>query len=257
MPQTLILNLKICVLAACVALSGCATALSDETELAVVMPSRSTSASEVTSAIQELIKTYPVCVIVRPLRLVGRPSVDFDRAEGARYEDAEEELDALVRLGYLTKTALPDLGKRVFRFDRTERGKDTNVIQSGSFCLPAERVLVSVTNIRREAKADSFGTGYLIVDFTHTLDPQSVWAQEPALAKLMPGDWVAFQPGPIEGRALLSRVWMRSEHSLKGAPHSGVLWAVSWDAVHNRWEGGRWGAVSLKLWRPAVSEPVK
>jgi hypothetical protein len=241
--QTPIHSLKSCVFAACVALGGCATPISDETDFAVVTPSRSTSISEVTSAIQELIRTYPVCTIVPPLKLVGRPAVDFERAEGARFEDAEAQLDALVRLGYLTKTALPDLGKRVFKFDRTERGKDPNSIEYARFCLPAERALVSVTNVKREASITGSGTE-LVVNFTHVLDPNSIWAQEPALVNLMPGDWVAFQPGPIEGRVRLSRVWMRSEHPLKGAPHSGALWAVSWDGVHNRWEGGRWGALS-------------
>ncbi len=170
---------------------------------------------------------------------------------GSSYNDAEPVLDVLVRLGYLTKTALPDLGNTVFRFDRTERGKDTNIIGTDRVCLPAERVLVSVTNVERATKDTGvFWGGYLVVDFTHRLDPQSIWAQEPGLVKLVHGNHPALLPGPIKGRALLSRVWMRSEHPLEGAPHSGALWAVSYDPVHNRWERGRWGSVNLELWRP-------
>jgi hypothetical protein len=236
----LIGSLKRCVFAACVALWGCAGPIRDETDFAVVMPSRSTSNSEITNAIQELIKTYPVCVSLRPLRMVGRPGVSF---ESPRDDDAMADLDILVHLGYLTKTASPDPDKHGFKFDFTERGKDKNIIESNHFCLPAERVLVSVTNIERAAHVTA-----LAVDFTHRLDPKSIWAQEPALVKLMAGDRAVLQPGPIKGRALLSRVWVRGEHSLQGAPDSGALWAVSWDPVHNRFEGGRWGAVSLNLW---------
>jgi hypothetical protein len=249
----LIGSLKSCVLAACVALYGCATPIDDVTEFAVVIPSRSTSNSEVSSAIQELIRTYPVCPIVRPLRLVGLPSVNLDPLSkvGSSYNDAEPVLDVLVRLGYLTKTALPELGNTVFKFERTERGKDTDIIGTDRVCLPAERVLVSVTNVERATKDTGVDWGgYLVVDFTHRLDPQSIWAQEPGLVKLVHGNHPALRPGPIEGRALLSRAWMRSEHPLEGAPHSGALWAVSYDPVHNRWEGGRWGSVNLELWRP-------
>jgi hypothetical protein len=239
-------SLKRCVLAGCVALSSCAMPIDDATDLAVVMPSRSTSSAEIAGAIQELIKTDPICARIPGLRLVGRP-VDFDRVEGA-----QEDLDLLVDLGYLTKTAAPDRGKRGFKYERTERGQDTHILGASGFCLPAERVLVSVTHVERKRNAPGYlgPDGYLIVDFTHTLDPNSIWAHEPALAKLMAGNQAVLLPGPLEGRALLSRVWLRSEHPLKGAPHSGALWAVSYDPVHNRWEGGRWGALTLKVWRP-------
>jgi hypothetical protein len=262
----LIGSLKSCVFAACVAFSGYATALvDDETELIAVMPAPSTSSEEIASAIQDLIKTYPVCSRLRALRLVGKPAMNFDpSAAKVPFEgDAEADLDVLVRLGYLTKTAFPDLGKRMLKYDRTERGQDTNIIGTTDFCLPAERVLVSVTSVEREIDTDTGGlpllgpesrataarSGHLVVKFTHTADPNSIWTQEPALIKLVAGDRAVLLPGPAEGRALLSRVWIRGEHPLEGAPDSGVLWALSWDSVHNRFEGGRWGGISLSLWK--------
>jgi hypothetical protein len=263
MSQMLIGNLKSCVLATYVALSGCATPLvDDDTELITVMPAPSTSSAEIASAIQDLIKTYPVCARLRALRLVGRPAVDFDALAGkvTLEDNAEAELDVLVRLGYLTKTAFPDVGKRVFKYDRTERGQDTNIIGTAGFCLPAERVLVSVTNVEREidtggvpmlrpaSRATAARHGHLVVEFTHSLDPNSIWAREPAVLKLVAGDRAVLLPGAVAGRALLSRAWVRSEHPLKGAPDSGVLWALSWDGVHNRFEGGRWRGITLSWW---------
>jgi hypothetical protein len=246
-------HLQSCIFVACLALSGCATPIDDQTDLVVAMPARSTSNAEVASAVQELIKTYPVCVTVRPLRLIGRPAVNFNApgSPARHYEDPEEKLDVLVRLGYVEKTAVPDGGEPAFRYALTDRGKDPNIINRDVFCLPAERLLISVTNIERWRKTNAFGQdGYLVVDFTHELDPKSVWTQDAALVKLMGGKRTELLPGPIKGRALLSRVWMRSEHPLKGAPHTGALWAVSYDPVHNRWEGGRWGAVTLETWKP-------
>jgi hypothetical protein len=260
----LIGHLKSCVVAACLALAGCSAPLvTDKTEFTAVMPSPSTSSAEIASAIQELIKTYPVCSRLPALRLVGRPAVNFDPRSGKvpLEGDAEADLDVLVRLGYLAKTAFPDLGERVFSYDRTERGQDTNIIGTNGFCLPAERVLVSVTSVEREidtrglpelgpvSRTEAARYGHLVVKFTHTADPNSIWAQEPALIKLVAGHRAVLPPGPAEGRALLSRVWIRGEHPLQGAPDSGVLWALSWDGVHNRFEGGRWGGLTLGLWQ--------
>lgn len=226
-----------------VALGGCATPIDDGTDVVVVMPSRSTTSEEIAGAVQALIQTYPVCVPLRSRRLVGRPAVNLNphSREMSRYEDAEAELDVLVRLGYLTKTALPEQGQRVFKFDRTDRGQDLNIVGSDRFCLPAERLLVAVTKVEREE-------GRLVVAFTQALDPESLWAQQPELVTLFAGDRAVLLAGASEGRAVLSRVWVRGEHPLQGAPHSGALWAVSYDAVHNRWEGGRWGAVTMRLW---------
>jgi hypothetical protein len=259
MSQMLIGTLKSCVFAACIALSGCAMPLvDDETEFAAVMPAPSTSSAEIASAIQDLIKTYPVCSRLRALRLVGRPAAKLD--PHAFDGNAEADLDVLVRLGYLTKTAFPDLGKLVLKYDRTERGQDTNIIGPNGFCFPADRVLVSVTSVEREidthglpavgpvSRASAARFGHLVVKFTHTADPNSIWAREPGLIKLVAGRRAVLLPGPAEGRALLSRVWIRGEHPLKGAPDSGALWALSRDRVHNRFEGGRWGGITLHLW---------
>lgn len=86
MSRELIGALKRCALAACVALSGCATPLvDDQTEAIAGMPAPSTSNAEIASAIQDLIKTYPVCSPLRALRLVGRSAINFDPdASGAR-----------------------------------------------------------------------------------------------------------------------------------------------------------------------------
>lgn len=255
-------SLKSCILAACVALAACTAPLIDDaTEMSVLMPGPSTSSEEIASAIRDLIKTYPVCRRLHALRLVGR-AVNFDRARGAAIEGTEEDLDALVRLGYLTKTALPESGERVFKYDRTERGQDTNIIGTSGLCFPADRVLVAVTSVERELNATrrpSLGDpvspeaaardGYLLVKFTHAADPKSAWVQEPDLVKLVGGNRAALLPGPAEGSARLSRVWIRAEHPLKGAPESGALWALSWDAVHNRYENGRWGGMYMSLWK--------
>ncbi|GFE84923.1 hypothetical protein GCM10011487_69230 [Steroidobacter agaridevorans] len=238
-------SLKRCVFAACVALAGCTTPLVDDgTDFIAVTPAPSTTRAEIASAIQDLIKTYPVCYPLRALRLVGQRAANFDPNAGkVRYDDAEADLDVLVRLGYLTKTAFPELGEHVFKYDRTERGQDEDIIGTSGFCLPAERVLVSVTSIERE-----MDSGRLAVKFTHAADPNSMWVQEPALIKLVGGNRAVLLSGPAEGSARLSRVWIRSEHPLKGAPDSGALWALSWDAVHHRYEGGRWGGVYLRFW---------
>jgi hypothetical protein len=248
MSQMPIGRLKSCVFAACIVLAGSATALgADETEFIVGMPAPSTSRAEIASAIQDLIKTYPVCSRLRALRLVGQPALNFDpNAAKVRYDDAEADLDVLVRLGYLTKTAFPELGKHVFKYDRTERGQDENIIGTSGFCFPAERVLMSVTSVERQGDTETAARpGHLVVKFTHAADPNSIWMQEPGLIDLVAGNPAKVMPGPIQGRAQLSRVWIRGEHPLQGAPESGVLWALSWDPVHNRYEDGRWGGIVL------------
>lgn len=258
MSRALIGALKRCALVACVALSGCATPLvDDQTEAIAVMPAPSTSIAEIASAIQDLIKTYPVCSPLRALRLVGRSAINFDPDAMKVPDDAEADLDVLVRLGYLTKTAFPELGERFFKYERTELGQDQEVIGNSGFCFPAERVLVSVTSVEREnetgewplvgpmTRASGARSGHLVVTFTHTADPNSIWAKEPALIDLVAGTGAAVSPVLAEGRALLSRVWIRNEHPLKGAPDSGELWALSWDPVHHRYEGGRWGAITF------------
>lgn len=244
------------VIAAAACTGGCATPVDHDTQLIVVPPSRSTTETEITAAIQDLISTYPVCVRVPLFRTVDVRPVDLDPAKlKLNEEDDEEAFDVMVRLGYMTKTPRPDLGGRVFEFKRTPLGSDAKnlgpgdsaapaSLGSGGFCMPAERKLVRITNIDHRAEvADS---EYWIVDFIHTEDPASVWAQNPDLRRLAGGEQGQTAPRPLVGRVLMSRVWIRDNHPLKNAPDSGALWAPQYDYIHNRWIDIRWGAVNLR-----------
>ena len=136
----------------------------------------------------------------------------------------------------------------VLQIDSPNGGDSTTSATLGSsgFCMPAERKLVQTKNIEHQAEvADS---RYLIVDFIHTEDPTSVWAQNPDLRRLAGGEHGQIPPGPLVGRVLMSRVWLRDKHPLKGAPDSGALWAPQYDHVHNRWIDVRWGGVNLRPW---------
>lgn len=252
-------SLHACILIAAVACSSsCATPVDDETTLIVVHPSVSTTETEITAAIQDLISTYPVCVRVRQFRTVDVGPVNLDPAKlKLGEEDAENAFDVMVRLGYMTKAPRPDLGSRVFEFKRTQLGLDaadlgpgeaipSATLGSGGFCMPASRKLVQIKNIEYQAEvADS---RYLIVDFIHAEDPASVWAQNPDLRRLTGGEHGQIPSGHLVGRVLMSRVWMRDKHPLKGAPDSGALWAPSYDHIHDRWIDIRWGGVNLRPW---------
>ena len=246
---------------ACIAIAATACSSSpvdDDTPYMVVPPSPSTPKSEIRAAIEDLISTYPVCIRVPLFRAVDVRPLNLDPPRlGLNDEDAELAFDVMVRLGYMTKVPRPDLGDRVFEFKRTQLGDDagelrageaTNsaIIGSGGFCVPARRKLVEIKNIEDNAKiADS---RYLIVDFIHTEDPASVWAQNPDLRQLAGGEHGQVPSGPLVGRVLLQRVWLRDKHPLQGAPDSGALWAPNYDYVHNRWTDIRWGGVNLRPW---------
>lgn len=246
------------VIAAAACTSSCATPVDDETSLIVVHPSRSTTETEITTAIQDLISTYPVCVRVPLFRTVDVRPVNLDPAKlKLDEEDAENAFDVMVRLGYMMKAPRPDLGNHVFEFKRTQLGMDAAKLRPGEsipsatlgrggFCMPAGRKLVQIKNIEYQAEvADS---RYLIVDFIHTEDAASVWAQNPDLRRLTGGEHGQVPPGPLVGRVLVSRVWMRDKHPLKDAPDSGALWAPSYDHIHDRWIDIRWGGVTLRPW---------
>ena len=251
--------LQACLVIAAAAYScGCATPVDNETRIVTVVPSPSTTEAEITAAIRDLISTYPVCIHVPLFRNVDARPVNLDPAKlRLGEEDAETGFNVMVRLGYLTKTPRPDLGARVFEFKRTQLGTDaanlragestdSAIVGSGGFCIPARRQLVQVTNIDQQAKvADS---GYWIVDFIHTEDPESVWAQNPDLRQMTGGEHGQVPPGPLNGRVLLQRVWLRDTHPLKGAPNSGALWAPDFDHIHGRWNDVRWGGVNLRPW---------
>jgi hypothetical protein len=243
------------VIAAAACNSSCATRVDGDTLAMVVKPSSSTTETEIASAIQDLISTYPVCVRVPLFRTVDVGPVNLDPAElKLGEEDAEDAFDAMVRLGYMTKAPRPDLGKRVFEFKRTQLGSDaanrgsgestsSTILGSGGFCMPAGRKLVRIEKIGHPPEPDST---YVIVDFIHTEDPASVWAQNPDLRQLAGGEHGRIAPRPLVGRVLMSRVWLRDKHPLKGAPDSGALWAPDYDRIHNRWIDLRWGAVYLR-----------
>lgn len=245
-----------CVAIAAVACSS--TPVDDDTQIITVPPSPSTTKAEITAAIQDLINTYPVCIRIPLFRTVDARPVNLDPAKLTLGEEAAEAaFNVMVRLGYMTKVPRPDLGDHVFEFKRTQLGTDADtlragestdsaIVGSGGFCMPARRKLVEIKNIEAETKvADS---KYLIVDFIHTEDPASVWAQNPDLRQLTGGDRGQLPSGPLVGRVLLQRVWLRDRHPLKGAPDSGALWAPNYDYVHNRWTDIRWGGVNLRPW---------
>lgn len=247
------------VIASAACAGGCATRVDDETEIVAELPSRSTTEAEITAAIQDLISTYPVCIFVPLFRTVDAGPVNLDPAKlGLRDEHAEVAFDVMVRLGYMTRTPRPDLGARVFEFRRTGLATDaaklgagdtteTAIVGSGGFCIPARRILVRIQNIEYPAKdADSTYPRSLTVDFIHTEDPASVWATNPDLLEMAGGAHGKVSSGPLAGRALISRVWLRNKHPLKGAPESGELWAPQYDLAHNRWVDVRWGSVILR-----------
>jgi len=251
-------TLRACVVFAAVACGGgCATPVDDETKIIVVPPSPSTKEAEITAAIQDLISTYPVSIFERLFRNVDVRPVNLDPAKlSLDDEDAEIAFDVMVRLGFMTKAPRPDLGNRFFEFKRTQLGTDaanlragestdSAIVGSGGFCMPARRKLVEIKNVEHAKVADSWR---LIVDFIHTEDPASVWAQNPDLRQIAGGEHGQVPAGPLVGRVLLQRVWLRETHPLKGAPESGALWAPQYDYVHNRWIDVRWGGVTLRPW---------
>lgn len=216
--------------------------------MVVVIPARSTSDSEIATAIQELISTYPLCAAVPSLRLVGK-EVDFDPTskEARRYEGAEQVLDVLAQLGYLTKSARPDVGEKVAKYDRSEKSRNEEAIFYDRICLPADRKLVSISKVERVTEFARWrGDGYLTVDFSHVPAPESIWLREPALVRIFEESFLPVSDR-IHGNAKLSRVWIREEHPLKGAPHNGVLWALKYDGIHKGYEGGRWGALVFQV----------
>lgn len=243
---------------ACVAIAAAAcssTRVDDDTRMIIAPPSRWTTKTEITAAVEDLISTYPVCINVPLFRAVDARPVDLDPAKlGLRERDAEPAFDVLVRLGYLTRAPRPDLGNRVFEFKRTQLGIDAGQLRAGEsadsaimgargFCMPARRKLVQIKNIERSKVVDSW---LMIVDFIHTEDPASVWAQNPDLRRLAGGERGDVPSGPLVGRVLLQRVWLRDRHPLQGAPQSGALWAPEYDYVHNRMIDVRWGGVVLR-----------
>jgi hypothetical protein len=259
MRRYILLALRACVVVAAAACgSSCATPVDDETIIIIVPPSPLTTEAEIAFAIQDLISTYPVCINERLFRTVGVRPVNLDPAKlHIDEEDAEAAFDVMVRLGYMTKVARPDLGNRVFEFKRTQLGTDaaklragestdSAIVGSGGFCMPARRKLVEIKGI--EDKTSDPDSRYLIVDFIHTEDPASVWAQNPDLRQLAGGEHGQVSPGPLIGRVLMQRVWLRDKHPLKGAPESGELWAPEYDYAHNRWVDVRWGHVNLRPW---------
>jgi len=250
--------LKVCVaIAAAACGSSCVTGIDDQTQIIAVPPSPSTPQTEITAAIQDLISTYPVCIHMPLFRAVDVRPVNLDPAKlRLDEEDAEAAFDVMVRLGYMTKVPRPDLGNHVFEFKRTQLGTDAEklragestdsaIVGSGGFCMPARRKLVEIKSIDNSKVADS---RYLIVDFIHTEDPASVWAQNPDLRRMAGGEHGQVAPGPLVGRVLMQRVWLRDKHPLKGAPDSGELWAPNYDYIHNRWTDIRWGGVNLRPW---------
>jgi len=249
------------ILYACIAIAVAACSpmpVDDDTPMIIAAPSPSTPKSEITAAIEDLISTYPVCIDVPLFRAVDVRPVDLDPAKlSVNDEDSEMAFDVMVRLGYMTKVPRPDLGNRVFEFKRTQLGTDAGqrragesadsaIIGTRGFCMPARRKLVEIKNVEDKTKvADSW---YLIVDFIHTEDPASVWAQNADLRQLAGGERGQVPSGSLVGRVLLQRVWLRDRHPVRGAPESGELWAPEYDYVHNRWTDIRWGGVNLRPW---------
>ena len=248
------------ILYVCIAIAAAACSsmpVDDDTRTIIAAPSPSTPKSEITAAIEDLISTYPICIDVPLFRAVDVRPVDLDPAKlRVNDEGSETAFDVMVRLGYMTKVPRPDLGNRVFEFKRTQLGTDAGqlragestdsaIIDRGGFCMPARRKLVEIKNIENNVEvADS---RYLIVDFIHTEDPASVWAQNVDLRQLAGGEHGQVPSGSLVGRVLLQRVWLRERHPVQGAPESGELWAPEYDYVHNRWTDIRWGGVNLRL----------
>jgi hypothetical protein len=247
------------ILYACIAFAAAACSSMpkhDDTPMIIAAPSPSTPKSEITAAIEDLISTYPICIDVPLFRAVGVRPVDLDPAKlRVTDEGSETAFDVMVRLGYMTKVPRPDLGNRVFEFNRTQLGTDAGELRAGEstdsaiigtrgFCMPARRKLVEIKNIEKRTKV--VDSRYLIVDFIHTEDPASVWAQDADLRQLAGGEHGQLPSGPLLGRVLLQRVWLRDRHPVRGAPKSGELWAPEYDYVHNRFTDIRWGGVTLR-----------
>lgn len=121
-------------------------------------------------------------------------------------DDAHTRMQEFVDMGLLTMRARPEIGSGVSEYHLTGHGYAHLRSSAGgsrmSFCMPAERRVVEVT----DAQFGDFACGTTQVRFTHMADTWPSWARTQTSQARVTDTW-----GPIggigEGTVSMSRQW--------------------------------------------------
>jgi hypothetical protein len=211
-----------------------------ETIIAAV--ERNVAKSDIEDAVDRIVANEPVCMRIpfaHWLAVRGRPnSVRFDVdtwLERKIDPDVEEQLDAFVEMGFLSKKPLPDHDARWAEYDWTPEGRKVYSgmagFPRGSFCPPAERRLVEIVSIKHDKRRNPTA---LRVHFSHTADDYPHWMRTDAVRKRYASRIPP--PGISYSTVYLYRIWINGKHPEKNAPRSGMLDQHCYDFVHNRRE---------------------
>jgi hypothetical protein len=203
----------------------------------------SVSANEVLAAVQRILGAAPVCMSWPSLWVDDMGSRDAIRVRfdlmrrdwgGDVADDAKQDMDAFVDMGFLTKRARDDVAHGVIDFTLTDLGRGymrgTISSDSGSapkFCAPGERHVVAITQM----EWGSFPCGHLKAHFSFDSPDHTSWATSPGARAV-----VVEALGPSargQGAVTLSREWYSEEQVPQGVVN-GSLQSICFDTQHTR-----------------------
>lgn len=210
-------------------------------EMVIQRVEREISRAEVETAVQTLLTEEPICLPFPALWLEGVTRNTFvvrfdlmarDWGESA-VAAAQARMGEFVGSGFLSQRDRPEVNARAVEYTVTPAGRARmrGVLDGGhrpTFCAPAERRLVEITNM----EWGQYPCGSLRVRFTHVSDDWPSWARSDATRQRLAADWPPIGETAY-GAVSFSRQWYRSRDLPPGAVN-GALRSVCYDAGRER-----------------------